>query len=73
VSVPEDATPRGGKALARDVGRHDGGDSGCNSDLEHAVALVPEQIVSGLDLVRLEAVRNQRPEIGANRLRSQPP
>ena len=50
--------------------------------LQHTVALVAEQVVSGLDLVQLEAVRHQRrqvdtPELAttaiSRRIRSLPP
>ena len=37
--------------------------SGCDGDLQHAVALVAEQIVGGFDLVELEAVRYHGSEI----------
>ena len=37
--------------------------SWCDGDLQHAIALMGEQVVCLLDIVELEAVRDQRPGV----------
>ena len=46
--------------------------SGRDRDLQHAVALVGEQLVGLLDVVELEAVRHHRPQVDAAATRSPP-